>query len=116
MAGCFSIEVLSTLVESIEIVETIPALIDGDVVISLELSRRALSGPVDLFREDARSNQARNATFELTMGAMAASGSLLQFSAQGIPMSVSSLRIEGYERNARGLFQRTKSSSALKKE
>ena len=65
-------EVLSTFVESIEIVETIPALIDAGVVVPVDLLRKAFSGPADLFREDARSNQARNKMLELTMGAMAA--------------------------------------------
>jgi hypothetical protein len=65
-------EVLSTFVESIEIVETIPTLIDAGVVVPIDLLRRAFSGPADLFRENNRSNLARNAMFELTMGAMAA--------------------------------------------
>jgi hypothetical protein len=65
-------EVLSTFVESIEIVETIPPLIEAKVEIPAELLRRAFSGPVDTFREDNQSNQARNAMFELSMAAMVA--------------------------------------------
>jgi hypothetical protein len=65
-------EVLSTFVETIEMVETISTLLDAGVVVPAELLKRAFSGPVDTFRENARSNLARNAMFELTMGAMAA--------------------------------------------
>jgi len=65
-------EVLSTFVETIEMVETIPTLIDAGVAVPVDLLKRAFSGPVDTFREDACSNHARNAIFELTMGAMAA--------------------------------------------
>ena len=65
-------EVLSTFVETIEMVETIPTLIDSAIVVPVNLLKKAFSGPLDTFREDARSNQARNAMFELTMGAMAA--------------------------------------------
>jgi len=65
-------EVISTFVETIEMVETIPTLMDAGVVVPAELLKKAFSGPVDTFREDARSNLARNAMFELTMGAMAA--------------------------------------------
>lgn len=65
-------EVLSTFVETIEMVETIPTLIDAGIVVPVDLLKKAFSGPLDTFREDAGSNQARNAMFELTMGAMAA--------------------------------------------
>jgi hypothetical protein len=65
-------EVLSTFVETIEMVETISTLLDAGVVVPAELLKRAFSGPVDTFRENACSNLARNAMFELTMGAMAA--------------------------------------------
>ena len=65
-------EILSTMTESIELVETIPALRRLDVVIPKELLRRAFSGPVDMSREDHTSNEARNAMFELSMAAMAA--------------------------------------------
>lgn len=65
-------EVLSTFVETMEMVETVPTLMDAGVVVPVELLKRAFSGPVDTFRENARSNLARNAMFELTMGAMAA--------------------------------------------
>ena len=65
-------EVLSTFVETIEMVETIPTLIDARVAVPVELLKKAFSGPLDTFREDAHSNLARNAMFELTMGAMAA--------------------------------------------
>jgi hypothetical protein len=65
-------EVLSTFVETIEMVETIPTLIDTGVAVPVDLLKRAFAGPLDTFREDSGSNQARNAMFELTMGAMAA--------------------------------------------
>ena len=56
-------EVISTFVETIEMVETIPTLMDAGVVVPAELLKKAFSGPVDTFREDARSNLARNAMF-----------------------------------------------------
>jgi hypothetical protein len=65
-------EVLSTYVEIIETVETIETLMAAQVAVPVELLRKAFSGPIDTFREDAGSNQARNAMFELTMGSMAA--------------------------------------------
>ena len=65
-------EVLSTFVETIEMVETVPTLMDAGIVIPVDLLKKAFSGSVDTFSEDARSNQARNAMFELTTGAMAA--------------------------------------------
>jgi hypothetical protein len=65
-------EVLSTFVETIEMVETISTLMEAQITVPVELLRRAFSGPLDTFREDAGSNQARNAMFELTMGAMGA--------------------------------------------
>jgi len=65
-------EVLSTFVETIEMVETVPTLMDAGVAVPVDLLRKAFSGPLDTFSEDARSNQARNAMFELTMGAMSA--------------------------------------------
>lgn len=69
-------EVLSTFVETIEMVETIRTLMDAGVVVPAELLKKAFSGPVDTFRENACSNLARNAMFELTMGAMAARSAL----------------------------------------
>jgi hypothetical protein len=65
-------EILSTMSESIELVETIPSLRQNQVDIPREILRRAFSGPVDASLEDHTSNEARNAMFELTMGAMAA--------------------------------------------
>lgn len=65
-------EILSTMAESIELVETVPELRQKGVDVPQELLRRAFSGPLDAFREDNTSNQARNAMFELSMGAMAA--------------------------------------------
>jgi len=78
-------EVLSTYVETIEMVETILTLIDAGVAVPVELLKKAFSGPVDTFREDARSNQARNAMFELTMGAMAARQGLAPVLSTGNP-------------------------------
>lgn len=65
-------EILSTMAESMELVEVIPRLRQQNVEIPEELLRRAFSGPADTFQEDSTSNQARNAMFELSMGAMAA--------------------------------------------
>jgi hypothetical protein len=65
-------EILSTMTESIELVETIPALRQLDVFIPKELLRRVFSGPADATREDPTSNEARNAMFELSVAAMAA--------------------------------------------
>jgi hypothetical protein len=65
-------EILSTMTESIEIVETIPALRRIDVDIPKQLLQRAFSGPADMSREDDASNGARNAMFELSVAAMAA--------------------------------------------
>ncbi len=65
-------EVLSSYVESIEIVETIPALRDNAIDIPIELLRKAFSGSADAMRETSRSNQARNAMFELNIAAMIA--------------------------------------------
>ena len=65
-------EIASSMSESIELLETIPPLLEHGVTIPTALVQKAFSGPVDAFREDARSNQARNAMFELTMAAMAA--------------------------------------------
>jgi hypothetical protein len=65
-------EVLSTFVETMEMVETVSTLMDAGVVVPAELLKRAFSGPLDTFQENSRSNMARNAMFELTMGAMAA--------------------------------------------
>jgi hypothetical protein len=56
-------EILSTMAETIELVEVIPTLLQHDVEVPVELLSRAFSGPVDMFREDASSNKARNATF-----------------------------------------------------
>jgi hypothetical protein len=65
-------EVLSTMVDSIEIVETIPVLRDCHVEIPMDLLRTAFSGPADALRENFMSNKARNAMFELNMAAMVA--------------------------------------------
>lgn len=69
-------EVLSTMIDSIEIVETIPALREAEAELPLELLKTAFSGPVDSFAEDHKSNRARNAMFELNMAAMAARNGL----------------------------------------
>jgi hypothetical protein len=65
-------EILSTMSESIELVETISALRQNEAEIPPEILCRAFSGPLDAFHEDCTSNQARNAMFELSMAAMAA--------------------------------------------
>lgn len=65
-------EILSTMVDSIDIVETIPTLRDFDVDIPIDLLKAAFSGPADVLREDHRSNNARNAMFELNMAAIIA--------------------------------------------
>jgi len=65
-------EIASSMSESIELLETIPPLRKCDINIPSALMRKAFSGPIDTFQENASSNQARNAMFELTMAAMAA--------------------------------------------
>lgn len=65
-------EILSTYTESIELFETISALRQHGVTVPLALLRKVFSGPVDLFRENPTSSEARNGMFELSMGAMAA--------------------------------------------
>lgn len=70
-------EVLSAFTESIELVETISTLRQSGIVIPQELLRRAFSGPADAYQEDHTSNQARNAMFELSIGASAARQSLM---------------------------------------
>jgi hypothetical protein len=65
-------EVASSMSESIELLETIPALRNHGVTIPRTLVHKAFSGPIDAYRENASSNEARNAMFELTMAAMAA--------------------------------------------
>jgi hypothetical protein len=65
-------EMLSTMTESIELVETIPALRRLSVAIPKQLLRRVFAGPADTSREDPTSNEARNAMFELNVAAMAA--------------------------------------------
>lgn len=57
-------EILSTMTESVELVETIPALRRLDRVIPKQLPQTAFSGPADMSREDDASNGARNAMFE----------------------------------------------------
>jgi hypothetical protein len=65
-------EALSTYDQCVEIVEAIPILREKGINIPVELLKRALSGPVDTFKEDENSNQGRNAMFELSVGAMVA--------------------------------------------
>ena len=65
-------EILSTMVDSIELVETISVLRQNEVNVPPTLLKRAFSGPTDVFKEDESSNHARNAMFELSMGAMVA--------------------------------------------
>ncbi len=65
-------EIASTYSESIELVATIPPLRQTGTYIPVELLRKAFSGPLDAYQESDTSNAARNAMFELNMGAMAA--------------------------------------------
>lgn len=65
-------EMLSTMAESIELVEVITALRKHDIDIPHALLDIAFSGSKDAFQEDQKSNSARNAMFELSMGAAAA--------------------------------------------
>lgn len=65
-------EILSSYVEGIEFVEALKTLRDKQIVIPDELLRKALDGPADAARENRKSNQGRNAMFELAMAAMAA--------------------------------------------
>ena len=65
-------EILSSYVEGIEFVEAMNALRSKRADIPDALLKRVLDGPADASREDHRSNQGRNAMFELSMGAMMA--------------------------------------------
>lgn len=65
-------EVASTYSECIELLETIPTMQQAGTHIPSDLLRKAFSGPPDAFQETDTTNAARNAMFELKMGAMAA--------------------------------------------
>ena len=78
-------EILSTMVDSIELVETISVLRQNGVNVPPTLLKKAFSGPADVFREDETSNHARNAMFELSMGAMAARQGLRPVLSTGNP-------------------------------
>jgi len=69
-------EILSTLVETIEITENWPVLRASQVDIPNQLLETALSGPADAFRENETSNKGRNAMFELSVGATLARAGL----------------------------------------
>lgn len=69
-------EILSSYVEGIEFVEALTALRKKDISIPDALLKRVLDGPADASREDHKSNQGRNAMFELLMGAMLAKQNL----------------------------------------
>ena len=65
-------EILNSYVEGIEFVDALMSLREKQVVIPDSLLKKVLDGPPDSSREDHKSNQGRNAMFELLMGAMAA--------------------------------------------
>lgn len=70
-------EILSSYVEGIEFVEALTVLRKKQISIPDALLKRVLDGPADASRENHRSNQGRNAMFELIMGAMLAKQDLL---------------------------------------
>jgi hypothetical protein len=65
-------EILASYVDGSDIVEALVCLRTGQVDIPDELLRRALDGPPDASRESPKSNQGRNAMFELSIGGMLA--------------------------------------------
>jgi len=65
-------EILSSYAEGIEFVEALTVLRRKQVAIPDALLKRLLDGPADASRENHKSNQGRNAMFELLMGAMLA--------------------------------------------
>jgi hypothetical protein len=65
-------EILWSFVESIEFVDAIEALRKAGCDIPRDVLEKALEGPSDAYLEDDRSNQGRNAMFEISMAGRAA--------------------------------------------
>jgi hypothetical protein len=65
-------EILSSYVEGIEFVDALTTLRAKQITIPDHLLSKVLDGPPDAARENHKSNQGRNAMFELSMGAMVA--------------------------------------------
>ncbi len=63
-------EILASYVEGFEIVDSLTCLRAGQVDIPDDLLRRALDGAPDASARKPKSNQGRNAMFELSIGAM----------------------------------------------
>jgi hypothetical protein len=69
-------EILWSLVESIEFVDAIDALRKTGCDIPKSLLEKAIQGPADAYLEDDRSNQGRNAMFEIAVAGRVASAGL----------------------------------------
>jgi hypothetical protein len=78
-------EILTSYVEGIELVDALTCLRSKQIEIPNALLRIVLDGPPDAAQEDYKSNQARNAMFELLMGAMAARSDLRPILGQANP-------------------------------
>jgi hypothetical protein len=78
-------EILTSYVEGIEFVNALTCLRGKQIAIPDELLRKVLDGPRDAAQEDNKSNQGRNAMFELLMGAMAARADLRPILGQANP-------------------------------
>jgi hypothetical protein len=65
-------EILWYLVESIEFVDAIGALRKSGCDIPKHVLEKALQGPADAYLEDNKSNQGRNAMFEIAVAGRAA--------------------------------------------
>lgn len=76
MSGEKRREILWSFVESIEFVDALDALDQQGCSIPKDLLERALEGPADVYLESDKSNQGRNAMFEIAIaGAAALAGS-----------------------------------------
>jgi hypothetical protein len=76
LAGEKRREILWSFVESIEFVDAIDASRKSGADIPKHVLEKALQGPPDPYLEDNRSNQGRNAMFEIAMGARRTPSSL----------------------------------------
>ena len=78
-------ENLSAFMDGWEIVDALKCLRAEKVEVPDELLKRALGGPKDASQENSNNNQGRNATFELTVGAMVARQNLHPVLSTGNP-------------------------------
>jgi hypothetical protein len=78
-------EILSSYVEGIEFVDALTTLRAKQITIPDHLLSKVLDGPSDAARENHKSNQGRNAMFELSVGAMAAKQDLQPILGQANP-------------------------------